>query len=79
MKASKQALLDAKAQVKAEWVIVKELGNRRIKMQEMAIEIAQLRRERDEARHLVCQVGCSISMAKENAARRGWDCYKETL
>ena len=85
MKASKKALLDAKSNVKAEWAIVKELGNRRIKMQEMAIEIANLRRERDEARHLHCQMSAQflyksvhLDTAKEVAASKGWDCYKET-
>jgi uncharacterized Zn finger protein (UPF0148 family) len=36
------------------------------------------RSERDEARRWVCQAGLfSLKMAKEVAARRGWDCYKE--
>ena len=50
MKASKQALLDAKAKVKSEWVIVKELRNRRSNMAQMEVEIARLTKERDEAR-----------------------------
>ena len=38
----------------------------------------QLRKERDEARRWICQAGLfSLKMAKEVAARRGWDCYKE--
>ena len=44
----------------------------------VAIEIKNLREERDEARRWVCQAGLfSLKMAKEVAIRRGWDCYKK--
>jgi hypothetical protein len=82
MKASKQAVLDAKAKVKAEWVIVKELRNRRSNMAEMEIEIARLTEERDEARREVCNwsVGVGLKATSQAVAEeRGWDCYKETL
>ena len=89
MKASKQAVLDAKAKVKAEWVIVKELRNRRSNMAEMEIEIARLTEERDEARREACSrvaenlalLGSNAPLGilkDEHAARRGWDCFKET-
>lgn len=48
--------------------------------QEAADEIERLRKERDEARRLVCyddwlyKPGMS---AREIAAERGWDCFKE--
>ena len=81
MKASKQAVLDAKAKVKAEWVIVKELRNRRSNMAEMEIEIARLTEERDEARREVCNwsVGVGLKATSQAVAEeRGWDCFKET-
>ena len=81
MKASKQAVLDAKAKVKAEWVIFKELRNRRSNMAEMEIEIARLTKERDDARREVCNwsVGVGLKATSQAVAEsRGWDCYKET-
>ena len=82
MKASKQALLDAKAKVKSEWVIVKELRNRRSNMAQMEVEIARLTKERDEARREVCNLSVGVGLkatSQEFAKERGWDCYeKET-
>ena len=86
MKASKQALLDAKAKVKSEWVIVKELRNRRSNMAQMEVEIARLTKERDEARRLHCHMSAQfmyksveLDTAKHVANSKGWDCYeKET-
>ena len=81
MKASKQAELDAKAKVKAEGSIVKELRNRRSNMAEMEIDIARLIKERDEARREVCNwsVGVGLKASSQAVADdRGWDCYKET-
>lgn len=41
-------------------------------------ECLLLTEQRDEARRWVCQAGLfSLKMAKEVAARRGWDCYKK--
>ena len=52
---------------------------------EMRLEIAQLRKERDEARREVCleasvdASGCYISGKHILVAEdRGWDCFKET-
>ena len=86
MKASKQALLDAKAKVKSEWVIVKELRNRRSNMAQMEVEIARLTKERDEARRLHCHMSAQfmyksveLDTAKHVANNKGWDCFeKET-
>ena len=86
MKASKQALLDAKAKVKSEWVIVKELRNRRSNMAQMEVEIARLTKERDEARRLHCHMSAQflyksveLDTAKHVANSKGWDCFeKET-
>ena len=62
-----------------------ELWDRRTEMTEMKIVIAQLHRERDEARREVCDlmnmdwIGCVEKGNKETAISRGWDCYeKET-
>ena len=42
-------------------------------------EIAKLRRERDEARREVCESEqYCVDRSREEAARRGWDCFKET-
>ena len=41
---------------------------------EMRLEIAQLRKERDEARREVCE---AEKYCREEANRRGWDCFKE--
>ena len=88
MKASKQAVLDAKAKVKAEWVIFKELRNRRSNMAEMEIEIARLTKERDEARRErdetrrefceLCAPEWGLPSPQWLAQDKGWDCYKET-
>jgi acyl-ACP thioesterase len=86
VKASKQALLDAKAKVKSEWVIVKELRNRRSNMAQMEVEIARLTKERDEARRLHCHMSAQfmyksveLDTAKHVANSKGWDCFeKET-
>ena len=86
MKASKQALLDAKAKVKSEWVIVKELRNRRSNMAQMEVEIARLTKDRDEARRLHCHMSAQfmyksveLDTAKHVANSKGWDCFeKET-
>ena len=45
---------------------------------EAADEIERLRRDRDEARREVCnsQQYC-VDRSSEEAARRGWDCFKE--
>ena len=43
--------------------------------------IAELRKERDEARREICENVAAISAsvnAKQWAQERGWDCYKET-
>jgi hypothetical protein len=41
-------------------------------------EVDQLRRERDEARREVCESEqYCVDRSREEAARRGWDCYKE--
>ena len=80
MKASKQALLDAKAKVKSEWVIVKELRNRRSNMAQMEVEIARLTKERDEARRIACELKTTNQQGRYSfAIIMGWDCYeKET-
>ena len=85
MKASKQAVLDAKAKVKAEWVIVKELRNRRSNMAEMEIEIARLTKERDDARRMYCEHQFIFHNPNKQknyheltALENNWDCYKET-
>jgi len=80
VKTSKQAELDAKAKVKAEWVIVKELRNRRSNMAEMEIKIARLTEERDEARRIACELKTPVQQGRYSfAIIMGWDCYeKET-
>ena len=59
-----------------------ELWDRRTEMTQMKIVIAQLRKERDEARQEVCNwsVGVGIKATRQAVAEeRGWDCYeKET-
>lgn len=54
---------------------------------EAADEIERLRKERDEARRIACEmeerVGCDDSgcpkngLARDHAKRRGWDCWEE--
>jgi len=43
-----------------------------------ADEIERLRKERDEARRMVCEwhIGLRVQHPQDYAKRRGWDCYK---
>ena len=44
-----------------------------------ADEIERLRKERDEARRMVCGLDADIMEDQvEYAKHRGWDCFKET-
>jgi hypothetical protein len=46
--------------------------------QEAADEIERLRKERDEARRMVCELDADIMEDRlEYARHRGWDCYPE--
>ena len=51
--------------------------NEFLDMQKMIYEerIAQLTRERDEARREVCNL--SIHLPRDYALERGWDCFKD--
>lgn len=44
-----------------------------------AVEIVQLRKERDEARRQVCQMREANGdfVAEQQAEMRGWDCFKD--
>lgn len=45
---------------------------------ESANEIEQLRKDRDEARREVCKSEqYCVDRSREEATRRGWDCFKE--
>lgn len=45
---------------------------------EMRLEIAQLTKERDEARRMYCEVdNCTAWEALIISGDKGWDCYKE--
>ena len=45
---------------------------------EAADEIERLRNERDEARREVCKSEqYCVDRSREEATRRGWDCFKE--
>ena len=55
-----------------------ELWDRRTEMTDMKEQIKRLREERDEARREVCESAqYCVDRSKEEAERRGWDCYKE--
>lgn len=45
---------------------------------EMKEQIKQLRKERDEARLEVCNFDNTRFAARQEATKRGWDCYEET-
>lgn len=63
-----------------------ELWDRRTEMTQMKIVIAQLRKERDDARLMYCEFqflfnnpNKQMNLHKLTALEKGWDCYKDTL
>ena len=48
-------------------------------IESLRIELDEMRKERDEARRMVCEwhSGLRVQHPQDYAKRRGWDCYKE--
>lgn len=62
------------ADERVDQLLFDELWDRRTEMTDMKEQIKRLREERDEARREVCE---AEKYCREEANRRGWDCYKE--
>ncbi len=67
--------------------LLKDNAELEMQIDEANVEVERLRKERDEARRMVCEkeetLGCDErgvprnGSARDHAKRMGWDCFKE--
>ena len=84
LKASLEAHDEMRQEITTQRIEIERLSAAVVKLSQSSlpenVEISILRKERDEARRMYCEVdNCTADEAMLLAAEQGWDCYEEPV